>query len=436
MGRNLGAIRAFSCGILAFSLGAAAQEAAPDESERTVPAIRAHIYERFGEIQTCIEEGDTDCALDGLARLGETRDLNSFEKANVQSLYAITYFDREDYEGAAGAYEIILELPRNELPEGFVQAAMRNLSSTYWNLERPRDALALLDEWIALPTTQAGSSDWYLKGTMHYELEEFAAGAGALREAIAIANRRGEIGEENWYRLLAALYSELGETDDAIDTLTTLATHWTKRSHVLQLAGQLSLAGRDNEVLSLYEAAYEAGWLRSSQDLVSLASLFLQAEIPYKAAAVLEAGLASGNVESNERNWNLLGQAWQSARNHDEAIAALEQASRLAENGEADIRLARSLALRARWEECIAASNRGFERGGISAPGIARIQLGQCHFYLRQWDEAEAAFEQAEQVERTRENAREWLSYVLSRRNTERENEQKLREAEANVAGE
>jgi len=410
----------------------AAQDREPAEQQRpvkTTPTIRTQIYERMLEAQTCLEDGDTACALAQLAELDDDRNLNAYERANLLNFYAVAYFELDDYDSAAGSYEAILALPRAELPDPIVQTAMKNLASAYWNLERPHDALAMLDQWMALPGTRPASSDWYLKATMHYQVGEFDAGVDAALQAIGLAEEQGKLGEESWYQLLAALYDELGETGRVIDTLTILVENWTRREHVLQLAGQLNQAGRDAEMLTLFEIAYAMGWLRSSSELVGLASLQLQAELPFKAAQVLEAGLADGRIEATERTWNMLAQAWQYAGHHAQAIPAFEEASALADDGNIDVRMAQSLARLARWDECVQTLERAFESGGIDAPDQAYLQLGHCHYFLKQWDEADAAFAQAEKTDRSRQTARQYRALVLSRRNTEAGYADALREA-------
>ena len=426
-------------GLVSFSLlfpllpdRAMAQDNGTDESVRetkVIPTIRTRIYDRLIEIQTCLEENDSQCALAGLDEIAEIRDLNSYEWANVQSFYATTYFNLDDFEAASQAYEAILALPRVELPDGFVQTAMKNLSSTYWSLGQPRDALDILDQWFGLPTTVPSSRDFYMKGNLHYQIDEFADGAVAIERAIELARENGGIGEESWYQLLAAIYSQLEDTERVIDTLFILVEHWTKREHVIRLAGNLSQVGRDVETLALFEAAYDIGWLTTSRDLVTLAGMHLEAGVPYKAATVLETGLANGTIESTERNWNMLAQSWQQAAEYDRAIPAFQSASNLAKDGNIDVRLAQVFARRYRWDECTEAARTAIRRGNLTYPDDAYIELGRCLAYLRRYDDARDALERAERYERSQELARQWLQYVLVLDSRARENERKLREA-------
>ena len=73
-----------------------------------------------------------------------------------------------------------------------------------------------------------------------------------------------------------------------------------------------------------------------------MAQLLLGADIPVKAALIMEKGLDGGVIESNMNNWRVLAQAWQLAQEDEKAIPAMIQAASLSEDGELDLRLAQS----------------------------------------------------------------------------------------------
>ena len=112
---------------------------------------------------------------------------------------------------------------------------------------------------------------------------------------------------------------------------------WPKREYFIQLSAMYGQEGDEGRQLALFETAYEAGWLLRSSEIVNLSQLLLQADIPYKAAKILEKGLEDGIVESTESNWRVLAQAWQLAQEDEEAIPALSRAAGLADDGVLDV---------------------------------------------------------------------------------------------------
>jgi tetratricopeptide (TPR) repeat protein len=421
---------------LVLSLPSAAQraqgEAQPQTQTQTkvVPALRFQIGEQFTRAQTCLDEEDVACALKTLDDVAKIRDLNTYESAQLWNFRAFIYFDQDNVDGAIEAYEKIMELPQLELPDGLIQSSMRNLATLYLQQERYQQGLDTYIKWMALPFVTPSSDDHYLLATIYYQMEKYADGVPSLLQAIQLAKDKGDIGDENWYQLLYVLYYQLEQTDKVIETLTIMVENWTKREHVLALAGQLSAQDREGDTLTLYEAAYEAGWLTRGTEWVQLANLYLNARTPFKAAKVLNKGLTDGVIESTQANWRLLAQAWQMASEHEKALPALSRASTLAEDGEIDRLLAQSLARLARWDECVDAARKSIDRGGLDRADLVNLQLGQCLVNLRKYSEARQAFQAASQDERSRRDGARWLSYV----DTEARREQANQEALASLA--
>lgn len=430
---------ALACVSLLWSLpGSAQQQPAaagqpasgtqPPQQQQTkvVPALRLNIADKLTEASTCMDEGDNECATELLDELERLRDLNTYERAQIWNVRAYLYFDLDNTEGALDAYEKILALPREELPEGLIQQSMRNLATLYIQQERLEEGLKTYLEWMALPTVTPSSEDYYLVATIYYQMERYSDGLPPIQQAIQLARDKGQLGEENWYVLQYVFYYQLEQTDNVIATLTFLANNFTKRDHVLALAGQLSAQGREDETLSLYESAYAAGWLTRGTEWVQLANLYLNAKTPYKAARLLEKGLNDGTIESTQQNWRLLAQAWQLSQEHKTALPALERASRLANDGEVDRLRAQSLASLAMWGECADAARSAIERGGLDRPDNVNMQLGQCLVNLREYPEARRAFEVAARDDRNSQDARRWLRYIDTEVARERANAEAL----------
>jgi tetratricopeptide (TPR) repeat protein len=191
--------------------------------------------------------------------------------------------------------------------------------------------------------------------------------------------------------------------------------HWTRRDYLMQLAAVYNQEGRESSALALYEAAYEMSWLERGTDLVNFARMLMNADIPYKAARVMQSGLDAGVVEPTEANWRLLAQAWQSAQEDDKALAPLTTASALAADGELDLLLAQSYLNLARWDECIETARHGLERG-LERAAQLNVLLGSCLAALQRYPEARAALREAARLgdERMRRSANEYIAYIES----------------------
>ncbi len=400
------------------------RESQANQPARRTPAMRERVYQPLAQAQECSEAEDMQCARELLDRVREMDDLNSYEVANMWNIYAFIYFSQDNYPEAIRAYENLLL--QEELPIGLETTTMYSLATLYVQQERYQEGLDMLDRWFDL--SDAPSPEPYiLKAQIHFRLEQFAEGVEPILTALEIAAEQGRDPQEGWYQLLNVFYFEQEDYANVIATLTILAETWPKKDYVVQLAGIFGQEGEENAALALYEASYEVGWLDRSAEFVTLAQMLLNADIPFKAAIVLQEGLDEGTIESTAANWRLLAQSWQLAHEDELALPALVRASSLAEDGNLDHRLAQSYANLARWDECVESARQALRRGDLNREDQANLLLGNCLVELKEYSEARNAFEAAARDERSRTGARQWLDYVGNEQNREAEIERALR---------
>ena len=414
----------FSGIIHAQGRGSEQQSEAAQQETRKTPAMRERVYSRLSEAQACADEDDMPCARELLDRVRQMSNLNSYEIAQMWNFYAFIYFSQDNYREAIRAYENVLQ--QVDLPLGLETTTIFTLTQLYFQEERFEDSLAMLERWFVLTPTPA-PDPYVLKAQIYYSLERFREGIEPVRTAIQVAMDQERELRENWYRLLNVFYYELEEYPNVIGVLTTMIEMWPKREYFIQLSAMYGQEGDEGRQLALFETAYEAGWLLRSSEIVNLSQLLLQADIPYKAAKILEKGLEDGIVESTESNWRVLAQAWQLAQEDEEAIPALSRAAGLADDGVLDIRLAQSHQNLAQWQNCVDAARSGMRKGDLRRLDQANMILGACLFELGEFDAARNAFGDAEKDSRSRTGARSWMRYVDAEEDRERQLEQALR---------
>lgn len=406
---------------VAFSQGmgmGADEESRAEAQTRRTPAMRERVYTRLAEAQECAEMDDIECAQQRLGQVREMDDLNSYETAQMWNFYAFIYFGQDNYREAIRAYEMVLQQP--ELPLGMETTTIYTLCQLYFQQERYEDSLDMLDRWFAL-AEDPGADPYVLRAQIFYSLQQYQEGIEPVLTAIEINSELGRDPQENWYRLLNVFHYELEDYESVIDVLRTMIEIWPKREYFVQLSAMYGQEGDDGAQLGLYQVAHEAGWLTRGNELIQMAQLLLQADVPIKAARIIEAALDDGLVESNERNWRLLAQSWQLAQEDQMAVPALTRAAGLAEDGTLDISLAQSYQNLYEWDQCVDAAREGIRKGDLRREDQAYMILGACLFELKEYSAARTAFEQAAEDERSRGNARSWMQYVASEETRDRE---------------
>ncbi|SHJ92315.1 tetratricopeptide repeat protein [Halomonas caseinilytica] len=112
-------------------------------------------------------------------------------------------------------------------------------------------------------------------------------------------------------------------------------------------AGLAQRMGDPERAAALWETAWRRGVLSGADDLMQRIRLHLAAGTPARAAEILERALSAGNLEDSLENRRLLAEAWQAARDRDQALTAWRE---VAEQGAAAEDWLRLGQLAAEWD--------------------------------------------------------------------------------------
>ena len=196
------------------------------------------------------------------------------------------------------------------------------------------------------------------------------------------------------------------------DIQKILLQNWPKKRYWFSLAGAYTELGEDQNLIAAYDAAFTQGLLEKESEFVTMAQLFMQREVPYKAATLLEEQMNKGVVAKNEKNYRLLSQAWSLSMEDQKAIPALQQAARLSSDGELDVRLANAYLNVGEYEECAKSARNGLRKGGLKNPDNAQISLGMCLYNTRDYNDAKDAFRAAARVQKSARVANQWIRVI------------------------
>jgi tetratricopeptide (TPR) repeat protein len=250
-----------------------------------------------------------------------------------------------------------------------------------------------------------------------------------IENAMRVAESRGKEAKEDWYVLLNFAYFSQENYRKVRDIQKIMLVNWPRKRYWFSLAGAFTELGEDENLINAYAAAYDQRMLEKESELVTMAQLFLQREVPYKAGQLLEKEMAAGRVAKNAKNYRLLSQAWQLSMEDEKAIPALKEAARLTSDGELDIRLGNALLNIGEYKQCAESVRAGIRKGGLKSPDNAQISLGMCLYNLRQYNDAISAFQDAAKTPRSRKMANQWITVI--RADIERNEQIRLAEAAA-----
>jgi len=405
------------------SVASAQSNSESDQREtRKTPAMREQTYKKLSESREFAEAEQFGEALAVLNRMMERGGLNSYEAAQAYNFYGYIYFSQERFQDAIQAYQNVLA--QENLPYALETATIYSLAQLYFAIENYDQAIVMINRWLD-QAEDPGPEPFILLAQAYYQNKQYAEAIEPVETAIRIAAEDGKPPKEQWLLLLRVFYFELNDYDKVAEILHQLLAMNPKREYWIQLSGIYGEREQSRKQLVSFEMAYLQGMLTSGREIVTLAQLYLQAEVPYKAGVVLEKGINDGLVEKNARHYRLLSQAWALAKEDEKAIPTLTRAAQLSDDGELDIRLARSYANLGQWSNAVDAATRAISKGGLRRTDQANILLGMSLYNLDRYPQAITAFRAAGEDQRSRKDASRWIAHI----DNERQRQASLREA-------
>lgn len=394
---------------------ASAQEKGKDTREtRRTPALRNKVYEKLAEAQAAAEAKDLAGAekiLDGMVAAGGKKALNSYELANVYNLYAFIYYSQENYGKALKAYENVVSQP--DIPLAMEINTRYTIAQLYFVQEDWKRGIDALLKWFDMTETPNANA-YVLLSQGYYQMKDYDKALLNVEKAISMYNEKGKLPKEQWYNLARFLYFEKGDINKTVDVLEILLTHYPKKQYWVQVSHMYGEQKKEPEQLAAMETAYVQGMLDKGTEQVTMAYLYLNGDVPYKAAKVMDAGLKDGIIEDKSKNWEVAGSAWRQAQEVDKSIPAMEKAAAKSDTGELYARLGNIYLDGDENKKAISAINKGLSRGGVKRPDNARLVLGMAYFNTKQYDKAREAFKAAARDERSSKYAAQWIQYMDS----------------------
>jgi len=389
--------------------GAAAADKPADKSKpetKRVEAVGHWAFSRLNRAHEALSEEryeDATRELDDMKR-GLER-LNPHERAMMWQTYGYVQASQGEHEQAVASFEKCLA--ENGLPENVHTSTIRNVAQIYLMLNDYEKAIEKFEQLIArteIPTSQT-----------HYMLALAYAQSGNVKEALAhaeLAVEKTDQPDEGRLQLLAALYFREERFEDLLPLLEQLVTHFPKKSYWIQLSAIYVEVGRPKEALGVQEAAYEQDLLTEHREYLTLARLFLQNDVPYEAAQVIEGGIERGVVEPVADAWELLGSAYLQAREYEKAVGPLERAAEVSQGGEVYLRLGEVYLNRYRWADARRALASAIRKGGVEDVGLAHLLLGIANAGESRYEAAKTSLTIAGAYDKHAEVARQWIEHV------------------------
>lgn len=383
---------AFAVATLIGDHSALAAAAKKDEGPTLRPAIGKPLNDAIKDTDAVkTAKNDAEKAkdfADALAKVNEAdavKDKTPFEEYQVAKFLGYIAINQPmpDYAAAAAAYN--RQVASGGAPEaekaGAYKVAMRLNYQAKNFPETIKDGAALemlepLDDTEYLVLIQS-----------YYSTNDFPNAADMAKKEIAGKTASGMKPSEDVLGLL--LNSQIKAKNEAgareaLDQLAMISTKPEIWGQVMDFA--LGTNGiTDHQLLNLYRLSVLTGTMKDT-DFAAMATIDLQNGLPKEAIAVLTKGNKTGD---------LLKQANDLAARDEKTLPDLAAEAAKHMDGEIDVKLGESYYTYGRYDDAIAALQKGIQKGGLKDTADAETTLGIVLMAAGKKDQAVAEFDKA-----------------------------------------
>ena len=367
--------------------------------------------------------------------LANKDELKSYDRSVMWNYWGYVYFSDEDYDRAMYAYEQLLQEPEATIP--LRTASLFTVAQLYMVKGNFRKGIDYILRWMD-EVEKVTAQSYSLLATAYYQIDDYVSARDNMLEAVRLAEEVEEYRpKENWYVLLGACYAELLDAkkmtkqeslEKRLEIYEILVNYYPKKQYFLQLGGVYSQMDREVDYMLTLKAAYIKDLLDKESEYMALAQLLLLNKNPYWAAQVIVDGqekqvlVKDEETEKEElkpvvkdtfKNLKVLADSWRMAQEIDKAIPVLEEAAKLAKDGETFILLGNLYLFEDRLDDAIVAIQNGIKKGGLKKTSQAHLVLGQAFFELQNFDDAKKYFRMAarDDDKRIKKTANSWIKY-------------------------
>jgi tetratricopeptide (TPR) repeat protein len=157
--------------------------------------------------------------------------------------------------------------------------------------------------------------------------------------------------------------------------------------------------------INTIERGQKLGNLNTPKDNYNLVTLYINAGQFGKATEMLHAGLKNGSIESDVKNWNILGSYYLQADQQDKAITAIEEAIKLfAQSGQLELLIGQIYRDQGKTREAFNSFQNAVRKGNLDKVETAHQLIAYAGYELEEYD---AALKAIAEVEKTPEGRKD-----------------------------
>lgn len=219
--------------------------------------------------------------------------------------------------------------------------------------------------------------------------------------------------KDQFYVLLYATLQQQGDYKRSAEVLELLVKMLPNNKQYWQQLAATYLQLEENvRAINTIERAQQYGIMNSPKDNYSLVGIYFNIKQYDRAIELLETGLRNGNIENEQRNWELLAASYQQMHKEAKAIEALKEAAkRFPKAGSLDFQIGSIYYSMDKGPEAYEFIKSALAKG-VDKPGSAYVFLAYLAYELKKLDEALDAAQKAVKADPNSKDATRLLDAI------------------------
>jgi len=388
---------------------------------KKVPAMRNRVYTQLARAQKLADDGDKAAGFAVLAEVeARITSLNAYEQAMLYNFLAFMHYGNDDLNKAIVNFNKVIS-DETVIPDSLLLSTRYSLAQLSMQQQDYAGALTQLIAWQQANPKALTANQEMLFAQIYYQDKRYAQTLTHVEQAITLRNQENKLPKENWLILQRASYYELNQPKKVTQVMEQLVRWYDKPQYWLQLSGMYGEIGEEDKQLAVMEAAYQAGYVTQSSDIMTLAQLYQYHGAPFKTATLLDEAIEQGVVVAQEKSLAMLSRAYLAAKEPQKAINVLMTLTEFVEGGKYEALLAQIYLNDQQWAQAVTFADKAITKSvhdndehGNDADYLGNMYLakGMANFNLKQFEPALQAFANAQQRPKLKKTAQQWLSYV------------------------
>lgn len=345
--------------------------------------------------QEAIQAKQWDTALAEIKKAQAAEKKTPFEAYQIDEFLAYVLIQQKKYSEAANVYERMLN--SGFVPEEQRDERTKTLATLAFQVKDYKKSAEWAKKSLERQPNQQDMGQ--LLAQSYYLLNDYPNAAASMQKVIQQAERAGKVPEENWLQIVLSSHFKADNKEGVAQALKQMVRYYPNEEYWENLLDiyRRKNANDDRIILGYYRLMDDVGALKDKGDIVEMAQLAMDAGVPGEAEEVVQRNIQNGVLKSDDKTEQgrfdrLLNGAKKQASADKASLDQLAQEAEKSSQGQALVALGHAYLSYDRYDEAIAALEKGIKKGGVTDIDEAQILLGIAYMKKGQKEQARQAF--------------------------------------------